>query len=221
MSSFTSAEQANRMAEAASFEQAKRAVVAYVYAKHPEVIQCEGSQRMILELLIRWAGSDVYPTPALWESMLDENPDALKSLATQPLEKTKTQLIEDILLLLKSRNQGRDGKFDDWALRNEESRMKSWSIEALRTRLNEIRVKQRMSAQPVAVLKAVVADAHRDQGVDGYPRLPATMWSSEQGKFIQVDANYLNGLARTDIWQFKKLVKIYGSAQIDRTRGVK
>jgi len=49
------------------------------------------------------------------------------------------------LALLASKNGGRDGKFDSYNLQSEEKRMASWTLDALRIRLAEIKTKQRMS----------------------------------------------------------------------------
>src|SRR5258708_40305619 len=113
---------------------------------------------MIVELTERWAGPDIVPTSELFDSMLDENgKDALSMLAQQPVERSKEQLREEILTLLASKNGGRDGKYDAYNLKSEEARMKSWSLDALRLRLAEIRAKQRMVSTPVSVLKSFVA----------------------------------------------------------------
>lgn len=98
--------------------------------------------------------------------------------------------------------------------------MESWSLDALRNRLNEIKTKQHMAAAPVSVLKSFVADAHRDTNqFAGYPNLPKSMWLD--GRTILVDADYLNGLVKSDMYQFKRLVRLYGSQQVDSRRGIK
>jgi hypothetical protein len=218
--SFISRSEQQQMLEAAALENAKKALVAFVYQKFPTVIVCEASSRMILELMERWA-PNVIPSPELFMSMLDENgKDALSMLATQPVERTREQITEEILTLLASKNGGRDGKFDAFNLRSEEKRMASWSLDQLRSRLAEIRNRQRMAPMPVAALKQVVHEAHRDQSqFPGYSNLPPTMWDGS--KHVKVDADYLNGLARQDIWAFKRLVRLYGSEQIDFRRGLK
>src|SRR5713226_9764328 len=155
--SFRNIDQQNAAIEAAAHEQAKRNTIAYAYQKHPTLVQCDANNRMLIELVERWAGTEVHPSPALFDSMLDENgPDALSMLARQPVERTKEQIIEEILTLLASKNGGRDGKYDAYNLKSEETRMKSWSLDALRARLNEIKAKQGMAAAPVEVLKTYV-----------------------------------------------------------------
>src|SRR6266513_5667429 len=144
--SFKNAVQQQQAIEAARMEQAKRTCVAAVYATYPTMLQCEANERQILEMVLAWSQNpDVLPTIELFQSMLDENPDAIKTFAMQAIERTKEQIRDEILTLIASKNNGKDGKFDSFNLRSEEKRMESWSLDALRNRLNEIKVRQRMS----------------------------------------------------------------------------
>src|SRR5258708_4043534 len=91
--SFKNLQQQNEAIEAAAYEQAKRNTIAYAYQKYPTLVQCDANNRMLIELVERWAGDEVQPSPALFDSMLDENgKDALSMLAQQPVEHTKEQL---------------------------------------------------------------------------------------------------------------------------------
>src|SRR6266513_2677054 len=162
--SFKNAVQQQQAIEAARMEQAKRTCVAAVYATYPTMLQCEANERQILEMVLAWSQNpDDLPTNELFQSMLDENPDAIKTFATQAIERTKEQIRDEILTFRTSKNGGRDGKFDSFNLRSEEARMKSWSLDALRNRLNEIKVRQKMVQAPVSVLKSYLADAHADK----------------------------------------------------------
>jgi hypothetical protein len=211
--SFRNLDQQNAAIQAAAYEQAKRDTIAYAYQKHPTLILCDANNRMIIELVERWAGTEVHPSPALFDSMLDENgPDALSMLARQPVERTKEQLIQEILTLLVSKNGGRDGKFDAFNLRSEEKRMASWSLDALRARLNEIRVKQRMAVQPVSDLKQIVRDARPDY--NQWPQLPKTIWDGS--KHVALDAAYIK---RLDAWEIRRYQRIYGPQVNARLRG--
>src|SRR5258708_6913578 len=94
--SFRNIDQQNAAIEAAAHEQAKRNTIAYAYQKHPTLVQCDANSRMIVELVERWAGTEVHPSPALFDSMLDENgKDALSMLAQQPVEHTKEQITQE------------------------------------------------------------------------------------------------------------------------------
>ncbi len=219
---FTNVHQQQRAVEAARTENAKRETVAAVYAKYPKMVQCEANARKILEDIVYWTQTpEVLPTLDLFEAMLLENPEHIKTYATQSIERTKEQIIEDILSLLESKNGGRDGKFDSYNLRSEEARMKSWSLDALRTRLNDIKTKQRMSTTSVSTLKTFLADAHRDdQPFPGFPTLPKSLWSTSQGRTINIDAAYLNHIGKHDKYEFLRFVKLYGSAQVDHRRGI-
>src|SRR5205814_312200 len=107
-------------------------------------------------------------------------------------------------------------------LKAESNRLKHFSIEALRIRLAELKNKIRMVSQPVSELKKFVADAHRTTNeFPGFATLPKSIWSSVQGRTITVDADYLNHLGKHDIHEFARLVKCYGSEQIDHRRAIR
>ncbi len=221
--SFRNATQQQEAIEAARVERAKKETVEAVFFKYPTLVQCEANARKIIEDISFWAqNTEILPTFQLFQSMLDENPDHIKTYATQSVERGRQQVIDDILNLLASKNGGRDGKFDSYNLRSEKARMQSWNLPALRTRLNEIKVKQKMSAAPVSVLKSFVADAHReDRPFPGWPTLPKSMWSSSQGRTINIDADYLNFIGKHDRYEFARVCKLYGTSQVDARRGIR
>jgi len=210
--SFKNLQQQNEAIEAAAYEQAKRNTIAYAYQKHPTLVQCDANNRMLIELVERWAGTEVQPSPALFDSMLDENgKDALSMLAQQPVERSKEQLREEILTLLASKNGGRDGKFDAYNLRSEEIRMKSWSLDALRARLNEIKVKQKMTVAPVSVLKTFVAESRRDTSrYPGFPQMPKEVW--QDGKTVPLNAATIKAMSSYEI---RRLARIYSDRQLN------
>jgi hypothetical protein len=210
--SFRNIDQQNAAIEAAAHEQAKRNTIAYAYQKHPTLVQCDANNRMIIELVERWAGDEVQPSPALFDSMLDENgKDALSMLAQQPVERTKEQITQEILTLLASKNGGRDGKYDAYNLRSEETRMKSWSLDALRNRLNEIKTKQRMAVAPVSVLKTYVAESRRDTSpYPGFPQMPKEVW--QDGKTVPLNAATIKAMSSYEI---RRLARIYSDSQLN------
>ena len=86
--------------------------------------------------------------------------------------------------------------------------MKSWTLDALRTRLNEIKVKQKMSSTPVSVLKQMVADA---RPAPGYPMLPKQLF--ENGRTVTVNALYLKAL---DPYSLKRICRIYSTEAVNQ-----
>jgi hypothetical protein len=212
---FKTLEDQQRAVHAAHFQQESARGLEQIFSAFSTLIRCESNTRLITSLCREFMGEDVAPSLDTFRSMVEINPEVMKTLATRAVERTREMLVEDILSLLKAKGIG----YDDFNLRAEENRLKHFSLEALENRLEEIRRKHRMASAPVPILKAIVADAHRNQGIDGYPALPSSLWDGT--KHVKVDADYLNNLARTDLWQFKKLVRLYGSAQIDRARGIK
>jgi hypothetical protein len=208
---FITEKEKSAMVAAAAHEQAKRETVAHAYQKYPKLVQCDANSKMVIELVRDWAGSHAQPSPALFDSMIDENgEEALKMLAQQPVEKTKQQLIEDILMLIKSKDGGKDGKFDDFSLKNEEKKMASWSLDQLRARLHEVRTRQRMAAAPVSELKAYVVEQRRDlRKYQGYPDLPQVIW--QDGRSVRLDAAGIKSLL---VYEIKRLDRLYSSAQV-------
>src|SRR6266404_5586367 len=178
--SFRNVKQQQAAIAAANLENAKKTLVAFVYQKFPTLVQCEANSRMIVELTQFWAGPHIVPTPEAFLSMLDENgEDALSMLARQPVERTRQQIVSEILSLLASKNDGRDGKFNSFNLRSEEKRMESWSLDALRIRLAEIRTKQGMASKSASELKQIVAEARRDdRPYPGFPTLDKSLQAS-------------------------------------------
>jgi len=209
---FKTEQDRERMIQAAALENVKKNLVAFVYQKFPILIVCESNSRMIVELTERWAGPDIVPTPEAFLSMLDENgKDALSMLAQQPVERTKEQITQEILTLLASKNGGRDGKYDAYNLRSEEARMKSWSLDALRARLSEIRTKQRMVVQPVAALKTFVAESRRDTSpYPGFPQMPKEVW--QDGKTVPLNALTIKAMSSYEV---RRLARIYSDRQLN------
>lgn len=204
MSTFRTQEMQDRAIAAAALENAKKALVAFVYQKYPTFVVCDANSRMIVELVERWGGPDIMPTAEAFMAMLDENGDgALSMLAQQPVEHTSEQIRQDILRLLAAHSRR-----DEFMLKSEEARMKSWSLDALRIRLSELKTKIRMNAEPVSVLKEVVAAS---RPVQGYPALPRQLF--ENGATVTVNAAYLKAL---DTFSLKRLCRIYSTEAVNQ-----
>jgi len=215
--SFRTQEQQTAAIEAARTENAKKTCIAEVYAEHQDFVRCEANNRAIIGVIERWSGNnpDLVPTRELFNEILLENPGELANFARESLALAKEKVVAEYLQLLASHSRQ-----DQYSLKQEENRLKHLPLEVCRQKLAELKSRQKMAAVPVSVLKSLVADAHRDTSqFAGYPNLPKSMWLD--GRTVTVDANYLNGLVQTDMWQFKKLVRLYGSQQVDSRRGIK
>jgi hypothetical protein len=155
---FKTQEEHRWAAEAAGLEYAKRQTIAAVYQKFPLMTRCEANERMILELIKRWANwPDVIPSIELFLNALDENPEAINDFAQQPEVKIRQQLSEQIIDLLREKGKGHD----EFTLKQEAKRHELLSLEELRARLADLQMKAKMAATPVTELKQFVADAHR------------------------------------------------------------
>ena len=193
---------------AARYENAKNEMLNAAYAANPLWVHCMASDKQIFEIFTMFAGHDAMPSYELFRLALDENPTAIQMLAQQSEAVTRRQLTESILSLIASKNQGRDGKFDSFSLKAEENRLKHFSIEALRQKLSDIKVKQRMSTTPVSVLKQMVADA---RPAPGYPMLPKQLF--ENGRTVTVNALYLKAL---DPYTLKRMCRIYSTEAVNQ-----
>lgn len=143
--------------------------------------------------------------------------DALKE------EKACRDLIEDICGLLQAKDQyGKGGKYGAFNVKAVRRQMIEgrWTRDKLIARRDEIIREQALTKKPMAELKQMV-HAHYNQPVQfpGFPTLPEKMYERGQG-WVDVDAAYLENLIRADIFSFKRLCRLYGSAQVDHRRGL-
>src|SRR5712664_1831023 len=134
--SFRTAVQQQAAVEAAKMENAKKQTIEAVYAAHQDFMRCEANDRAILAVIARWTGNnlDVLPSKAIFDEALLENPDEINNFARQTLPVIHQQLVSEILTLLRARSRR-----DEFLIKSEATRMKSWSIDALRIRLSELK----------------------------------------------------------------------------------
>jgi len=212
--SFTNAKQAQAMINAAAFQQESQRGVQQIYAAYPTLLHCHANNHLIESLCREFMGQDIAPSLDTWRNIIALNPDVMESMmATRPIDKQRAQITEDILSLLASKNDGRDGKFDAHNLRTEAKRMESWSLDALRLRAAEIRTKQGMSSQPVEQLKSFVADSRRDaRRFPGYPDLPKSTWNAATGTHVPVNAAFFRSL---DAFEIRRYTRLYSGDQVN------
>jgi hypothetical protein len=200
---FTYEQQQEAVREAA-FQQEVARGLENIFQAYPTILRCEANSRLIASMCREFHGADVAPSLDTFRSLVELNEGVLENFAQRPVERQKAQLVEDILDLLASKNNGRDGKYDSFNLKSEKTRMGSWSLDALRTRLNEIRTKQQMASQSVATLKAAVAEARADhRRYPGFPELPKTVWWN--GSHVPVNAAFFRGLDAFEIRRYNRL----------------
>jgi len=204
----------SKAVEAAAFKIETDRGLAAIYSKFPLLIPCEANNRALIQACNQYCGGDVAPTVGIFQNILEDNPDLMGQMATRAIDRTRKMLIEDILAILRAKGRSHDS----FSLKTEESRLQHFTVDALRSRLEDLRRAANMATTPVAQLKAMVADSHRVESFEGYPILPQAVWDGS--KHVKVDAAYLNGLIHTDLYQFKKMCRLYGSTQVDRRRGV-
>ena len=140
-------------------------------------------------------------------------------------EKARHELIDEICDLLVSKDgTGCGGKYSTFniaAVRKQMLEGRDWTIQKLTARKDEIVREQMLSAKPIAELKAMVKE-HYNQPIafPGYPALPDRTYVRGQG-WVTVNAEYLEQLIREDVFSFRRLVKLYGSSQVDNRRGLR
>jgi hypothetical protein len=134
-----------------------------------------------------------------FESLLKQHPKSL-SMAS------REALIEEIIFL----SHG-----DVNTLRNLRARLSTYSLAQLRQKSRDIDFKAEVNTRDAA--KKFVA-SQRDTEIGykgtGYPKLQSTIVPPGQVQAIPT-GQYLRTLAKTELWQFKRMVRLYSSAQID------
>jgi hypothetical protein len=152
-------EQQQQAVEAAKYENAKRQTRAHVYQKYLRVLPCDANDKLISHIVDRWTDNnpDVLHSLQLFEQAIAENPTEFNSLAKQKKKQTVEQLIGQIIDMLVAHGKGHDA----FTLKQERTRLQTFSIPALRTRLADLQVKAKMASTDVASLKNFVAESRR------------------------------------------------------------
>src|SRR5882724_9518986 len=98
---FRNAAQREAAIEAARMQQAKKDCIDAVYASRQDFVRCEANDRAIIETIEYWTGNpNVLPTKFIFDEALLENPAQINSFARQPVERSRQQVIEEIVELL-------------------------------------------------------------------------------------------------------------------------
>jgi hypothetical protein len=178
---------------------------------------------MVYEICDQWAGEPIAPNVTVLELALQANPELVDSFAIEHINEQRKDLVQQILALLRSTNEGRDGLYSTADLRSEKIRMASWSREKLQARVSEIQSKQAQAKLSVPQLHQIVREATKDtRRYSGYPNLPDFLVPPGQVQAVRCDSTYLLNLARTDFWEYKRLCNRFSSQQItDRQKGIR
>src|ERR1700758_4428582 len=99
--SFRTYEQQQNAIAAAGIENAKKQCLSEIYRQHPNYVPCMANDRMILEVIERYIGPEVIPTPSLFSDAIALNPDDAK-FVRRPVARIKEQIIEQIMDALQS-----------------------------------------------------------------------------------------------------------------------
>jgi hypothetical protein len=204
--SFTNAAQQQEMIEAARMEQAKRDVIAAVYAdpQYEDFVRCEANDRAIIEISFRWTQNpDVLPTKEIFDEAMRENPDEVKHFARRPTKQHRALIISEYLKLLAAHSRQ-----DSISLRSEERRLQHLPLSALRQKLDELKRRQGMSSMPVSALKQIVRDGRPDQ--NQFPQLPKTIWNGTS--HVLLNAAAFRAMSAFDL---KRYGRIYGTAAVN------
>jgi hypothetical protein len=203
-------EQQQQAVEAAKYENAKRQTRVHVYQKYLRVLPCDANDKLISEICARWLGGnpDVLHSLAIFEEAIAQNPSEYDSLAKQTEEKTAEQLIEQIINLLATKGKAHD----DFTLKSELTRLKTFTIPALRARLSDLQTKARMAGQSIQQLKQVVADARTDtRTYPGFPTLPKSVWNGTT--HVLVNAAFFKAL---DGYEIRRYTRLYSTEQVNQ-----
>jgi hypothetical protein len=208
---------------ATAFETERERGLQAVYAHFRNFKPCEANQKMVYEICDQWAGEPIAPNVTVLELALQANPELVDSFAIEHINEQRKDLVQQILALLRSTNEGRDGLYSTADLRSEKIRMASWSREKLQARVSEIQSKQAQAKLSVPQLHQIVREATKDtRRYSGYPNLPDFLVPPGQVQAVRCDSTYLLNLARTDFWEYKRLCNRFSSQQItDRQKGIR
>jgi|SRR6266404_2908320 len=142
MSAFRTYEDQQRAIAAASLEVKKRACIAEVYRTHQDIVPCMANDGHIIGVIERFYGTEVVPTASLFQDVIAENPETIKSFVRRPVRRQQENLIDEIVAALQSTND------PTWKssinVRSERTRMSVWTVENLRARLAQILEAQRL-----------------------------------------------------------------------------
>ena len=207
-------QQQNAAIAAAQYQQQVAQGLEDIFSAYPTLLRCDANRKLITEHIRDFMECDFAPDLETFRNLIALNPDIMTTMVQRPVEVTKAQYIDEYIELLAAHSRQ-----DRYSLESERKRLTHLSLEQCRQKLDELKRRQGMSSQSVASLKKVVADAHR---VDApIPAFQICLPLCGTAKHVTVDADYLNHLIQTDMWSFKRLVKLYGSTQIDDRRGVR
>jgi hypothetical protein len=202
---------------AAAFEREVAAGVESIYQAFPNILRCEGSRKGIISLCAEFHGTtEIAPDLDTFKNIVANSPDCLNEVVQRPVETIKQAYITEYIELLSAHSRQ-----DKFSLQGERKRLQHLPLEACRQKLEELKRRQGMSSASVSELKTFVRESTQGASFQGYPILPPSLWNTESGRHVALDATYLNGLITADLWSFKRLVKLYGSRQVDQRRGIK
>jgi hypothetical protein len=207
---------------ATAFETERERGLQAVYAHYRNFKPCEANRKWIFEICDSWAGEPIAPNPTVLDFALQANPKLVDSFAIEHINEQRKDLVQQILDLLRSTNEGRDGLYSTADLRSEKIRMASWDREKLQARISEIQSKQAQAKLSVPELKQVVREATKDtRRYSGYPNLPEMIVPPGQVQAVRFDSAYLLGLAKNDYYEYRRMCQRFSSQQItDRQRGI-
>jgi hypothetical protein len=158
-------QQRNEALEEQKMENAQKSTILWVYRAHPDFLICEANDKAIVEAVRDWIQDpDVLPTSSLFEDALAADPGLINRFARQPVERTKEHVRDEILDLLREHSRR-----DEAMIASEKSRMASWSLDALRSRLEELRFKIANVGTSTSSLKKYVASSRPTPEVRALP----------------------------------------------------
>src|SRR5258706_5081846 len=165
--SYRSMEDQQRAVEAAKLENSKKETRLYVYRKWERVLPCEANDRRITDIVDRWLdhNQDILHTPALFEAAIAQNPTDFNSLAKDSAKNISEQLIDQIVGMLAAHGKAHD----DFTLKSERTRLSTFTIMALRQRLEDLQRSALMASKSITELRQIVASGRPAQQVKVLP----------------------------------------------------
>jgi hypothetical protein len=187
--------------------------------RHPEIKVCQATDGGFLEYM-DFESEDL--TPAQFEFALSNLGSMVVRQRVESAEEVKQQLIESIVTLTKAKpNDSKTfqiavaggARVLSWTTRG----LAQWSVSELTELLAAIVTKQTLETKQVSEVREIARGVQEERPYPGYATLASTI--VPPGQILAISTrDYLSQIAKADLHQFKKMVQVYGSKQIDDIR---
>jgi hypothetical protein len=166
---FTTATDAARSQQIAEWQASTRRALDAIYIQHPGLARNTANDRLIVEMICRFLGVETSDCPMIAPgdftlAMRANYEEFTKNLVWVKSEEQKTDLINEVLDLLRSPDgTGRGGKFSDFDLKNERTKLSYQTVEQIIKRRDEILLKQSLQTHSAQEIREAIQELRAEQ----------------------------------------------------------